>query len=587
MTRDELGELRRSQVVTTFGPGAIVDFRVGGYRGASVSVVAAGLEQWNEQSSGRGLLHPQRISEPRLERALHVRGFRLPPVQPDESRDVDRLAGVRFPRWLQCPRCERLEPDARDGFWASDPGDPRRRCPECSTSRRPVHAVPVRLVVACERGHLDDFPWAWWAHGGTPDHPPRLILTSGSGSGLGSIAVRCTADRCGASRTLAGAFGDDALPLACRGHRPWLEEDEPCDRHFRAVQRGASNLYFAIVDSALSIPPWSDPIQRGLGIYWSDLAEAGSAEERVQLIRLLHLDERIGMSLDDLAAQVEARMNRLDATPDIRGEEYDRFRDATAGSIESDEDFLVETERVPPELRVQVVHLGRVTRLREVRALRGFTRLTAYGGAADDDRVASLSARRMDWLPAFELRGEGIFLALDHNRVAEWEGRPDVRRRFAELVDRDAQRVPGPELPREVLLHTLGHVLMSELALECGYTFAALRERIYSGPTMAGLLVYTGSPDSEGTLGGLARQGSADRFARVMAAGLERARWCANDPLCGDGRLSLSGSRSLAACHSCALAPETSCERFNRDLDRGLLVGVAGREELGFFVTAA
>jgi hypothetical protein len=584
MPRNELGELRRSQVVTTFGPGAIVDFRVGGYRGATVSVVAAGLEQWNEDASARGLLHTQRISEPRLEKALRVRGFRLPPVQPDRKVDGDRLAGVRFPRWLQCPRCERLEPDGNEGFWAGDPGDPRRRCPECSSRGRSIYPVPVRLVTACERGHLDDFPWSWWAHGAQPDHQPRLILTTGRASGLASLVVRCTVEGCGANRTLAGAFGDEALPLQCRGRRPWLETDDDCDRRMRAVQRGASNLYFPIVESALSVPPWSDPIQRGLGIYWSDIAAAGTADERRQLVELLRLQERTSTPIDELMAHIEDRLGRLEASPDIRVEEYGRLRDTASSRLGDDIDFLLDPETVPHELRPHLSNLARVTRLREVRALTGFTRLVAYAGPADQDRVAKLSAVSHDWLPAVEIRGEGIFVGLNEHLLAEWEEQGAVQARMHELGSRAPAEVARPlPMAREVLLHTLAHVLMSELALECGYTFAALRERIYGSPSMAGILVYTGSPDSEGTLGGLVRQGEGDRFVHVLLNALRRAEWCANDPLCGDGRLSLSDTRSLAACHACALAPETSCERFNRELDRGLLVGTPGSEAIGFF----
>jgi hypothetical protein len=409
-----------------------------------------------------------------------------------------------------------------------------------------------------------------------------LRLTSGRGSGLGSILVTCEAEGCNASRSLSGAFGDDALPIGCRGHRPWLERDDSCDRRIRAVQRGASNLYFGLVESALSIPPWTDPIQRGLGIYWSDIAKLETAEERQDLMRMLHLDERIGVPLDELARQVEGRLGRLEQAPDIRREEFDRFRDAAAGELGQDQDFQVEREGVPPEFGGRISYLARVTRLREVRALRGFTRLSAYAGPADDDRVAQLSAQPMDWLPAFELRGEGIFVALDEAQVDNWERREDVRSRHEQLLVREGATTGNVDPPRLVLLHTLAHVLMAEVALESGYTLAALRERIYAGSDMAGVLVYTGSPDSEGTLGGLARQGTSDRFARVLTSALTRAEWCSNDPLCGDGRLSLSDARSLAACHSCALVPETSCERFNRDLDRGMLVGVPGREALGF-----
>lgn len=586
MTGD-LGQLRRSQVVTTFGPGSIVDFRVGGFRGAPVSAVVAGLEQWDDRASSPGLAHEQQVSEPRLQRKLGVSGFRLPPVQPDESKQTDLLVGVRFPRWLQCPRCERLAIEKQAGHWHAAPGDPRLWCPTCSTGRRngKVYAVPVRMVTACDRGHLDEFPWEWWVHRKRPDHEPKLYLTSGRGSGIGSLFVQCRTPGCGMSSSLAGSFGDSAIPLECRGNRPWLEAGEPCDRTLRAVQRGASNLYFALHDSALSIPPWSDPIQRRLGIHWAKLISRDSTEERRQLVSLLDLDDELGMPAAELVDLIEDRMQKLEGSPDIRGEEFARLVEAASGGLDGDDDFEVDAEPVPQSLAGRVGSLSRVTRLREVRTLRGFTRLQPWAGDQDDDRIAHLSATPMKWLPAIEIRGEGIFLALDEARLGSWESMPAVHERIALLRRRGP---PDATLPtaREVLLHTVAHSLMSELSLACGYTHAALRERIYCSDATAGVLVYTGTPDSEGTLGGLVRQGEASRFGDIFDRALRRARWCANDPLCSDGRLSLSEIHSLASCYACALAPETSCELFNRRLDRALLVGTPTSDALGFFSSA-
>lgn len=581
MSRD-LGQLRRSQVVTTFGPGSIVDFRVGGYRGAAVSAVVAGLEQWDDSATSPGLNHPQQISEPRLQRKLQVDGFRLPPVQPDERKQIDVLAGIRFPRWLQCPRCDRLAPERRAGYWRAEPADPRLSCPGCTTGRRAgkVYAVPVRLVTACDRGHLDEFPWEWWVHRQPIDHEARLFLESGKGSGIGSLFVRC--ETCHKSASLAGSFGDNAIPIGCKGKRPWIGVPESCDQNLRAVQRGASNLYFALLESALSIPPWSDSIQRRLGIHWAKLASKETTAERRLLVELLDLDDELEMSATQVVDLVEDRMERLDAAADIRMEEYSTLIEGSTGRLEQDVDFEIEEETVLGSLRGKVETLRRVTRLREVRALRGFTRLEPWASEDDDRRIARLSAAPMRWLPAIDIRGEGIFLSLDTAALTRWEMSPPVRDRMAALRRR-APSNPSPPTGREVLLHTLAHCLMSELSLACGYSQASLRERLYVGPEMAGVLIYTASPDSDGTLGGLVRQGEAARFSDIFATALERTRWCANDPLCADGRLSLSEVHSLGSCYACILVPETSCELFNRRLDRGMLIGTPAEASLGFF----
>ena len=137
MPGNELGKVRRSAAIMNYGPGAIVDFRAGG---GPVSVVAAGLEQWDERAPPAGLTNPQTVFEPRLQKKLRVDGFRLPPVYTDDGNDAQRrdaeerveLVGVRFPGWLQCPSCDVLRA-ARD--WASEPGNPARYCPRCTAAR--------------------------------------------------------------------------------------------------------------------------------------------------------------------------------------------------------------------------------------------------------------------------------------------------------------------------------------------------------------------------------------------------------------------------------------------------------------------
>ena len=100
---------------------------------------------------------------------------------------------------------------------------------------------------------------------------------------------------------------------------------------------------------------------------------------------------------------------------------------------------------------------------------------------------------------------------------------------------------------------------------------------------MSGILIYTASGDSEGTMGGLVRQGRPDTFPAIFKRAVEGAMTCSNDPVCslsmGQGRDSLN----LSACYACTLVPETSCEEFNVFLDRGVIVGTYEEPEIGFF----
>lgn len=602
MTDNRLGKVRRSQAVMTYGPGAIVDFRAGGHGGAAVSVVAAGLDEWDRWATPAGLMNRQCVREPRLEKALGVMGFRLPPVGSGKEKDgkAPLLPSVRFPAWLLCPKCNLLQ-EARN--WGVDPGDPALYCGKCSsTAGRRVHVVPVRFILACEHGHLDEFPWHRWV-GHKPECARRSPLRlMGEGAGLKGLTLSCTG--CGHRRSMDGAFSKEAmtsLGVKCTGKRPWLPAPpEPCTckRPPVVVQRGASNIYFPAVESAIDIPPWSDDIQEAIGHQWAHIVSADTPEDRDSIVEKIvwRAWEGPEMTLEELKAKVRQRIELLNTPerPDLRWEEYLQL---TSGQKTADEgnEFSLRPEKVPEGLVGMVGHLARVVRLREVRAIKGFTRIHPPSGA-EGPELAKLSVKKKTWLPAIEVRGEGIFLALDEARVREWEARDDAQVRAKAINDRNVAdwqvRMGDDSLPpqrvtaRLMLVHTLAHALMRQLSLECGYSTSALRERLYvdgQAPGMCGILIYTSTSDADGTLGGLVRQGAAKRLGPLLKASLKAIEWCSNDPLCSKGINSLSEGMNLAACHSCVLAPETACELFNRFLDRAMLIGEPCNPGLGFF----
>ncbi len=136
------------------------------------------------------------------------------------------------------------------------------------------------------------------------------------------------------------------------------------------------------------------------------------------------------------------------------------------------------------------------------------------------------------------------------------------------------------------LLHTLSHLLIQSLAMRCGYLASSIRERIYADAKAGryGILRYTGSPDAEGTLGGLVQQ--ARHIEAHLAHALRTGALCSNDPICAqhapgesmEGRW-LHG----AACHGCALVAETSCEMRNDYLDRALVIPTLATADAAFF----
>ncbi|WP_238881053.1 DrmB family protein [Achromobacter xylosoxidans] len=605
MSRNDLGELRRSAAAATFGPGSIVDFRAGG---ASISAVAAGLEEWDSNFPPGGMRHPQAIREERLQKKLGVKGFRLPPVRdPSSDRDAERsLVAVRFPSWLQCPHCDRIAPE---GNWADAPGQAGRWCPPC-TAKAPgqnrVFVVPVRFVMACESGHLDEFPWhVWVGHTESCRNQRGFLKLTSERPGLAGLILSCPDVACGSRRSMDGIFSAATWKRFpdCRGKRPWLAgPDERCTHKGRAVQRGASNLYFPVIESALSIPPWSDRLQEALGVHWDPIADT-LPEDRSMFIGMLARGAlapvlaELGLTPETLAGEIARRFDAEQAieTVDLRQEEYRQFTGGVAAEG-LDREFEIRPQAVPPSIASVFSRLVKAVRLREVRAVKGFTRIQPPGDP-ESPAVARLSVRTdLDWLPAIEVRGEGIFLEFDLRAISAWESQDAIRDRAARIDARwqtewrERHGADGstarPITPRFLLLHTFAHALMRQLTLECGYSSTALRERLYVNQldsSMAGVLVYTATTDDDGTLGGLQRQGDPERIQRTIIAALRAQAWCSSDPLCIEEMMAPDDGLSLAACHSCVLAPETSCEEFNRFLDRATLVGTPSDPGLGFF----
>ena len=336
MTHNDVGEVRRSAALMTFGPGAIVDMRASE---APVSGVHCGLEEWDLEAPLIGPLANQKIIERRLCYKLGKRFFRLPPVT-EKKPHGSRRAGVkdfsllirRFPNWLQCPVCSRLKEATK---WPQEPGFAYRFCAEC-TEHRPgkskVFAVPVRFVAACENGHLDDFPWNWWVRHEKSCANQELYLQS-TGAGLAGLRLNCKS--CNASRSLEHAFSKMALSgLKCNGHRPWLTEDDAsCENsgengRYRVVQRGASNLYYPVFESALDIPPWTAPIQSILNDRWDDLENIENRDQRllyiIQTKAIMDAAVRAGLTAQEIAIAFDEMQGlaKLINKDEIRLDEY-------------------------------------------------------------------------------------------------------------------------------------------------------------------------------------------------------------------------------------------------------------------------
>jgi hypothetical protein len=575
--------LRPSQIITTFGPGSIVDL-------PHDSVMIAGIDGWLEKK-------PKKIIEPRLQSALNVEVFRMPPVGSYNQQDV---AYVRFPRWRVCPYCERLS-----NRFVDDRNNPEE-APKCFSCKKATY--PARLVMACSKGHIDDFPWYRWVHRGQNCTGGDLFLRGeGMTAALSDLRVECS---CGKvpPRSLGGALDKNAmqaLGVKCRGKQPWLDDKEAeCIEHLYSLQRSASNIYFSVVRSALSIPPWSDSLFSDGDTYltlkaWANLLAQGCPVESMRA-QYAFLPISKSISFEEIMERVSLLKNIKTATLSIRQEEF-LVLDSDQDSVESN--FETRSKQIGSGIQKYLSRLVAVPRLREVRALVGFTRIDApemdptlelfdeEQSLAVETAPISLS-KQPTWLPAIENLGEGIFIKLNTERLKEWESIAAVKDRADVLIksystwrQRRGLQAVKSQPPRLVLLHTLAHLLMRQLSLECGYSSASLRERIYSDDNMAGLLIYTSTPDSDGSLGGLVRQTKdPQKFVDILMSLAETARICSSDPFCRENEYQRKEPYfNGAACHACAMVSETSCEFGNRLLDRGLIISLPAASKTGFF----
>lgn len=625
-------EFRKSQGVVPFGVGSIIDF-------PDDSLMMAGLDAWpSELADGpqrAQLLHASRIVDGRLARRLSVNlnrriDYFLSPAEAPEpfsfaSATISEANGfmpfVRFPTWHFCPRCRVLNQVP----WNAPVGDkqlrcanPSRRvagnakpCSELSRNRQPRMA-PVRFVIACERGHIGDFPWIRWAHGKGNSQCPggsgELYLYSTPAAGLAGVVVQCM--RCSAKRTMAGAFQKDAigrlLGEACAGDRPWLgpEGNEPgCPSVPQTIQRGASNAYFAKMVSSILIPPYSIQMQQVLDRpeIWDEI-QSVRVDGKIPELLLRTKAKYLGFDAETFIKAVYERLSASDSVrvevgthiseEDYRGDEYRAFLGARPPKGER-QDFD-KLERPVAEYGQWFAGLFErvvlIQKLRETRVLTGFSRIVPP--EATDGAIAQLSLRPKAWLPAFEVRGEGVVLIFSRARLQEWAS-TTVQRRTQILGNRlndhrrDRQLGVRPVSDALVLIHSFAHLLIRQLAFECGYDSSDLRERLYvSGSEqnpMHGVLIYTASGDAEGTLGGLVRQGEPGRLQNTVRAAIENADMCSSDPLCIESQGQGTRSLNLAACHACSLLPETSCEEGNLLLDRALIVGTPAEPTLGYF----
>lgn len=609
---------RLSQVISTFGPGAMVDL-------PTRSVVIGGLEQWDMKGGGFTTLSEPRLQE-RLEKLLKDRNrldqskslfLRTPPTTEAAPNGEPRgISSAIFPAWFVCEEVD-VVGTGPAGFrrrrlvrWRDLDATGRKRFN--FDDGRKSEVTPIRFVCACTKGHLQDIDWRWVVHGTTVCQEPMWVEEKGTSADPADTSVVCG---CGRRLSLQEAFIPGRLGK-CRGERPWLLDKDPdgCDLNLKLLTRTATNTYFPQVLTIISLPSEEDELTKLVAELSGELNNVKSVEH-VAGAKLFN--SKIAASLGEFADQdIFDRLVRIregakaDASKSPKVAEFDVFasgRDEIGHNHPAAKLYAQTLKREvwasAPDIDLSSVKsLVAVHRLREVSCLYGFTRFEAAPTSSDGDiEDVSLAvdgapiSRDADWLPAIEQFGEGLFVHFDEAKIRAWMNGEPAKERDSKLVagfQHWSLRFGGkgpkyPGLPY-ALLHSLSHALMSEIALDCGYPASALKERIYALPEgdggRFGILIYTATAGAQGTLGGLVA--TAPRFASILKSALDRVAICSNDPVCSDHEPDTqSGDRAThgAACHSCLLIAETSCESRNLYLDRALLTATMSAAGEAFF----
>ena len=596
------GELRRSQLLTTFGPGSMIDL-------PNHSVLVAGLDFWKGDK--------ERIYEDRLEAWLRRRLKRpelkmyAPPI--DSGEPTAGRTGIdvfKFPTWFL---------GQVDETWTAPDGRIYRTRPlvrwdrlvkggYLSRDRKVVSVVPVRFVQACVRGHISDIDWyAFVRRDFEADQVGDLWLDEGgAGNDFAEIYVRDERNK-NQRRPLSEATVKGANALGrCQGRSPWLgpRVREKCDKPNRLLVRSASNAYFSHTVAAIAIPESDEALREAVARVWEDYLQYCESEADVRKERR---KEKVASALEGLEdaavwAEVQRRLSGAgQAEKGIKQAEIETLlaQRESIGEDKPEGDFFARSHplgTLPPWALGRVERLVLVHRLREVSAQIGFTRfegsLPDVDGELDLEIEMAPLSRDNTWVPANQNRGEGVFLSFSADAIKAWLGQPDVQARGRELTAgfvewrtrKQVERANFPGLPY-IMLHSLAHLMITALSLDCGYSASAIRERIYAGTSGYGILLYTGTPGSEGSLGGLVEMGK--NIGRTLERALELGRLCSNDPVCAQhAPANPHEERFLhgAACHGCLLIAETSCERRNEMLDRALVIPTVSTPSAAFFV---
>lgn len=576
----------------------------------------------------------------RFEQLRHI--VRIPDFR-HEDRDSYELypTASYFPKWFYCSKCDKLDKYQNWKLHWTGAGKDIEKFypPKCSNSDcRDNILEQVRFAMTCPDGHLDDLPWEHWTTYAEDDSSDETVLsdsnneetipTSGirldysnpkgccdkpelrykiskENSELSGIRILCKNPGCKngkKGRSLKGIFN---FRKKCFGKRYWLgpgDNRENChggdidpkikNSEMKVVIKSSNSVYYSNTLSSIYIPIKQSSLNNGIRILIERWLDRGKSHE--DIAKDLEMDYDIPKK--ETLAFLKTGDERNVTENEFRKEEYDFMTSQNEPYFEIP---YLKFSKIELQGRIDGYEsLIRLDRLKQTTVQVSFTRqepLDIDSVLIKDDETTEYAVKRQSTsinsinttiLPGVESLGEGLLFILDSGQLADWYEKKEVVQRIESIKhnalnsERKYLRNKSNEItPQLILIHTLSHILIKELEYICGYPAASIRERLYVGDNMNGFMIMA-IEGSEGSLGGLVSQSNdLNNLNSIILSALQRAQDCSSDPVCFHSEGQGVNNLNLAACHTCCLLPETSCEQFNVFLDRQLLVNT----DYGYF----
>ena len=567
--------IRPSQIISSFGPGSIYDNQID-------SFIIMGLDHWKPEKFKveRDEILLQEIKKDKfsnLESLYSLSSFK-------NTEDKGTIPIRSFPTWGFCPKCDKLVSGRDNSNGNGTPCNSDECLDRKDKDKTPLPLTyPVRFVTACKNGHLGEFPWYEWVHKTSSlrdncsknqaklyliDNPKSMSLDSQE-----IICKNCDAPKQSMKFALSKEGLKNHLGFRCNGNRPWLNSNGKCGTdddptYMQGIFKGASNIYFPIKRSTITIPPFSDELSIKIIEDKENIHKMKNAsyfeEYLIDHFELKPKYPNSNYTADDVKRKILQMKKIVEDLKSVTIRELE-FEQLNSGENFNDEEFVTEkVEDMPEKFKKYFDKIVLVKKTRVLSALIGFTRLDY--DLDPSQKISSISKEAPRWLPVLENRGEGIFFSFNNQELNEWQRGTDVKTRFKNIMTvQDNSKIDSDDschTPKYVFLHTLSHILIKSLAATSGYSTASFSERIYCDEKMAGIFIYTASSSSDGALGGLVELGrkNENKLWQLIDGTKKASNICSCDPLCSIQPLEKIQGFNGAACHACTILPETSCE---------------------------